>query len=52
MLAGIIGLLWRLVKLPVELVLLPYRILSFIISVILYGLVLLLVVAVVFLFVL
>jgi hypothetical protein len=52
MLAGIVGLLWRLVKLPVQLILLPYRILSFIISVVVYGLVLLLLAAIVVLFVL
>jgi hypothetical protein len=40
------------VKLPVQLILLPYRILSFIISVVVYGLVLLLLAAIVVLFVL
>jgi hypothetical protein len=52
MLAGIVGLLWRLVKLPVQLILLPYKILSFIISVVVYGLVLLLLAVIVVLFVL
>jgi hypothetical protein len=40
------------VKLPVQLILLPYKILSFIISVVVYGLVLLLLAVIVVLFVL
>ena len=52
MILGIVGLLWRLVKLPVKLVLVPFRILSLLISLVVYGTVLLLVGALVFLFVL
>jgi hypothetical protein len=44
--------LWNLVTLPVTLVLLPFKILSFIVSLVVYTTVLLLVAAVVFLFVL
>lgn len=52
MLVGILGLLWELLKLPVRLVMLPFEILSFIISVIIYGSILLVLGALVFLFVL
>lgn len=40
MIGRIIGVLWTLVKLPVKLVLLPYKIVSFVISMAIYALVL------------
>lgn len=52
MLVGIISLLWWLLKLPVKLVLLPYRILSALISLVIYGTILLVLGALVFVFVL
>lgn len=44
--------LWDIVTLPVTLILLPFKILSFIVSVVVYSIVLLLLAAIVFLFIL
>ena len=52
MLVGILGFLWELLKIPVRLVMLPFEILSFILSVLFYGAILLVCGAIVFLFVL
>jgi len=49
---GLLNTLWNLVTLPVKLVLLPFKILSFIVSMIVYSIVLLLLLAIVFLFIL
>jgi hypothetical protein len=49
---GLLETLWNIVTLPVKLVLLPFKILSFIVSLVIYGTVLLLLAAIVFLFVL
>jgi len=50
--ANILGLLWDLVTLPIKLVLLPFKILSFIVSMIVYSIVLLVLAGIVFLFLL
>lgn len=52
MFVGIIGFLWELVKLPFALLLLPFKVLSFIVSVVIYGALLLLVLGLLFVFVL
>jgi len=49
---GLLNTLWNLVTLPVKLVLLPFKILSFIVSMIVYSIVLLLLLAIVVLFIL
>jgi len=52
MISGIVGTLWRLITLPIKLLLLPYKILSVLISAIIYGTILLLIGALLVLFVL
>jgi len=52
MIASILGTLWSLLKLPVTLVLLPFRILSALVSLVVYGTVLLVLGLLVFVFVL
>lgn len=49
---GLLKTLWDLVTLPVTLVLLPFKILSFIVSLIIYTVVLVLLAAIVFFFIL
>ena len=50
--ANVLGLLWDLVTLPIKLVLLPFKILSFIVSMVVYSIVLLVLAGIVFLFLL
>jgi len=51
MLGGILSLLWWLIKLPIKLILLPYKIVSTIISIVFYAVVLLLIGGVIYYFV-
>jgi hypothetical protein len=52
MIGKLISLLWTLVKLPIKLILLPYRIVSAIISLIIYATILLIASGIIYFFVL
>ncbi|MEF8937346.1 hypothetical protein [Halovenus amylolytica] len=52
MIRNLLGFLWSLLMLPIKLILLPFKLLSLLVSIVIYSLILLLLGGIVFLFVL